>query len=91
MEKLEDVASIVIDVGESCQAHGLVEEDLPDGVRKILESLQKYVWLFFFRFHCLTYAKRFGRHQRRIETVHRDKRDQEGTATCGHAPEGQEI
>ena len=43
MEKLGDVASIVIDVGESCQAHGLVEEDLPDGVRKILESLHRCV------------------------------------------------
>jgi hypothetical protein len=43
MEKLADVASIVIDVGESCQAHGLVEEDLPDGVRKLLKSLHRYV------------------------------------------------
>ena len=43
MEKLTDIASIVIDVGESCRTHGLVEEDLPDGVRKILKSLQRYV------------------------------------------------
>ena len=43
MEKLTDIASIVIDVGESCQAHGLAEEDLPDGVRKILKSLHRYV------------------------------------------------
>ena len=43
MEKLADIANIVIDVGESCQAHGLVEEDLPDGVRKILKSLHRYV------------------------------------------------
>jgi hypothetical protein len=43
MEKLADIASIVIDVGESCQAHSLVEEDLPDGVRKILKSLHRYV------------------------------------------------
>ncbi|KAF8268852.1 hypothetical protein EI94DRAFT_1726693 [Lactarius quietus] len=28
MEKLADIASIVIDVGDSCQTHGLVEEDL---------------------------------------------------------------
>ncbi|KAN0127679.1 hypothetical protein V8E53_014519, partial [Lactarius tabidus] len=39
MEKLADIAGIVIDVGESCQAHSLVEEDLPDGVRKVLRSL----------------------------------------------------
>ena len=43
MEKLTDIASIVIDVGDSCQAHGLVEDDLPDGVRKILKSLHRYV------------------------------------------------
>ena len=43
MEKLADIASIVIDVGESCQTHGLVEEDLPDGVRKILKSLHRCV------------------------------------------------
>ncbi|KAF8268850.1 P-loop containing nucleoside triphosphate hydrolase protein [Lactarius quietus] len=41
MEKLADIASIVIGVGESCQTHGLVEEDLPDGVRKILRSLHR--------------------------------------------------
>jgi hypothetical protein len=43
MEKLADIASIVIDVGESCQAHSLVEEDLPDGVRKVLRSLHRCV------------------------------------------------
>jgi hypothetical protein len=91
MEKLADVASIVIDVGESCQAHGLVEEDLPEGVRKILKSLHRYVWHILFAFRCLTYAKRFGWHRRCIETVYRDKRNQEGATACGHAPEGQEI
>ena len=43
MEKLADIANVIIDVGESCQAHGLVEDDLPDGVRKILKSLHRYV------------------------------------------------
>jgi hypothetical protein len=43
MEKLADIASIVIDVGKLCQAHGLVEEDLPDGIRNILKSLHRYV------------------------------------------------
>jgi hypothetical protein len=43
MEKLADIANIVIDVGESCQEHGLTEDDLPDGVRKILKSLHRYV------------------------------------------------
>ena len=91
MEKLGDVASIVIDVGESCQAHGLVEEDLPDGVRKILESLHRCVWPILIQVRCLTYAKRLGWHRRRTQTVHRDERYQEGATTCGHAPEGQEI
>lgn len=45
MEKLADIGSIVINVGESWQAHGLVEEDLPNGLRKILQSLERYVWL----------------------------------------------
>ena len=57
MEKLADVASIVIDVGESCQAHGLVEEDLPDGVRNILKSRHRYVRPILVRVRCLTYAK----------------------------------
>ncbi|KAN0135990.1 P-loop containing nucleoside triphosphate hydrolase protein, partial [Lactarius tabidus] len=39
MEKLTSIASIVIDVGEACQTRGLVEEDLPDGLRAILKSL----------------------------------------------------
>ena len=49
MKKLVDVGSVVIDVGESCQAHGLAEEDLPDGVRKILKSLHRYVWPILIR------------------------------------------
>ena len=49
MKKLVDVGSIVIDVGESCQTHGLVEEDLPDGVRNILGSLHRYVWPILIR------------------------------------------
>ena len=43
MEKLTSIASIVIDVGEACRTRGLVEEDLPDGLRTILKSLHRYV------------------------------------------------
>lgn len=43
MEKLADIANVIIDVGELCQAHGIVEDNLPDGVRKILKSLHRYV------------------------------------------------
>ena len=43
MEKLTSIASIVIDVGEACRTRGLVEKDLPDSLRVILESLLRYV------------------------------------------------
>jgi hypothetical protein len=54
MEKLASIASIVINVGEVCQAHHLVEEDLPDSLRVILRSLHKYVRPVLLRFRCLT-------------------------------------
>ncbi len=47
MEKLADIASIVIDVGKSCQEHGLVEGDLPEGVRNVLNSLHRYILHIF--------------------------------------------
>ncbi|KAI0297835.1 hypothetical protein B0F90DRAFT_1736888 [Multifurca ochricompacta] len=40
MQKLASVASVVVDVGESCQTHNLKEEDLPTGLRTILRSLR---------------------------------------------------
>jgi hypothetical protein len=43
MQKLSRVASIVVDVGEACRTHNLREEDLPLGLRIILESLRTYV------------------------------------------------
>ena len=43
MEKLTSIASIVIDVGEACRTRGLVEQDLPESLRAILESLLRYV------------------------------------------------
>ena len=54
MEKLADIASIVIDVGQSCQTHGLVEQDLPDGVRNILKSLHRCVHRHISRFRYMT-------------------------------------
>ncbi|KAF8268820.1 hypothetical protein EI94DRAFT_1095425 [Lactarius quietus] len=39
MDKLSRSANIVISVGKLCQARGLVEEDLPDGLRTIVKSL----------------------------------------------------
>ncbi|KAI0247894.1 hypothetical protein BJV78DRAFT_1241576 [Lactifluus subvellereus] len=40
MDKLDSVSSIVVDVGESCRTHGLRKEDLPIGLREILETLR---------------------------------------------------
>lgn len=43
MDKLSRSARIVIGVGKLCQARGLAEEDLPDGLSTILKSLHRYV------------------------------------------------
>ena len=93
MEKLTSIASIVIDVGEACKTRGLIEEDLPDGLRAILESLHRYVMSgLLLKSHCLTSnKKRFGWDRRRNETMCGDKHDQEGAPANGYAPEGQEI
>ncbi|KAI0290327.1 hypothetical protein B0F90DRAFT_1825190 [Multifurca ochricompacta] len=40
MRKLGRVASLVVNVGESCQKYDLEENDLPPGLRTILQSLQ---------------------------------------------------
>ncbi|KAI0294491.1 hypothetical protein B0F90DRAFT_1919675 [Multifurca ochricompacta] len=40
MRKLNRVASLVVNVGESCQTYNLNEGDLPAGLRAILKSLQ---------------------------------------------------
>jgi hypothetical protein len=58
MEKLASIASIVIDVGEACQTHGLVEEDLPDGLRGILKSLHRYARHMLLMSHRLTPNKK---------------------------------
>jgi hypothetical protein len=91
MEKLTDIARIVIDVGKSCKAHGLVEEDLPDGVRDILKSLHRYVGHFLIQVSFSDAKQRFGWNRRRVETVCRDKVNQDGATACGHTAEGQEI
>ncbi|KAI0291242.1 hypothetical protein B0F90DRAFT_1928941 [Multifurca ochricompacta] len=40
MRKLGRVAGLVVNVGESCQKYNLEENDLPPGLRSILQSLQ---------------------------------------------------
>jgi hypothetical protein len=58
MEKLASIANIVIDVGEACRMRGLVEEDLPDGLRVILTCLHRYVRPTLLMSHCLTSNKK---------------------------------
>ncbi|KAH9000348.1 hypothetical protein EDB92DRAFT_1830708 [Lactarius akahatsu] len=41
MHKLARIAKIIVGVGELCQSHNLSEEDLPAGLRAILDSLQR--------------------------------------------------
>ncbi|KAH9169920.1 hypothetical protein EDB89DRAFT_1382302 [Lactarius sanguifluus] len=41
MHKLARIARIIVDVGELCENHSLSEEDLPAGLRAILDSLQR--------------------------------------------------
>ncbi|KAH9004758.1 hypothetical protein EDB86DRAFT_3072230 [Lactarius hatsudake] len=41
MHKLARIARIIVGVGELCQSHNLREEDLPAGLRAILDSLQR--------------------------------------------------
>jgi hypothetical protein len=43
MRKLARVANIVVKVGKSCEKYNLNEQDLPDGLRDILGSLQRFV------------------------------------------------
>jgi hypothetical protein len=57
MDKLSRSANIVIGVGKLCQARGLAEEDLPDGLRTILKSLHRYVWPTLVVFRYLTSNK----------------------------------
>ncbi|KAH9036408.1 hypothetical protein EDB84DRAFT_1482835, partial [Lactarius hengduanensis] len=42
MHKLARIARIIVIVGELCEHHNLNEEDLPAGLRTILDSLQRF-------------------------------------------------
>ncbi|KAN0132701.1 P-loop containing nucleoside triphosphate hydrolase protein, partial [Lactarius tabidus] len=41
MRKLARIANVVVNVGKSCEKYSLNERDLPDGLRTILDSLQR--------------------------------------------------
>ena len=48
MQKLANVGSILVDVGEWYQANDMSEDDLPSDLRSVLKSLQTYVPSPFF-------------------------------------------
>ncbi|KAH9019160.1 hypothetical protein EDB84DRAFT_625980 [Lactarius hengduanensis] len=43
MHKLARIARIIVNVGKLCERHNLTEEDLPESLRAILGSLQRFV------------------------------------------------
>ena len=43
MRKLARIANVVINVGKSCERYNLSEREIPDGLRTILGSLQRFV------------------------------------------------
>ena len=54
MHKLARIANVVVNVGKSCERYSLNERDLPDGLRSILGSLQRFVHPTAVLFHGLT-------------------------------------
>ena len=44
MRKLARIASVVVNVGKSCERYNLNEGEIPDGLRTILGSLQRFVY-----------------------------------------------
>jgi hypothetical protein len=57
MQKLENVGSVLVDVGEMCRKHDLKEEELPTNIRTILGSLERCVFYISETFHALTPIK----------------------------------
>jgi hypothetical protein len=43
MQKLANVGSIIVDVGEMCRTYDLNEEELPPNLRTVLGSLERCV------------------------------------------------
>lgn len=48
MQKLAEVGTILVDVGEWYQVNNMSENDLPSNLRNVLESLVTYVLLPIF-------------------------------------------
>jgi hypothetical protein len=57
MQKLENVGSVLVDVGDMCQKHDLKEEELPTNIRTVLGSLQRCVLCLTERLHVLILTK----------------------------------
>ncbi|KAI0287387.1 hypothetical protein BC826DRAFT_1118243 [Russula brevipes] len=45
MGRLESIARLVNNVGVACKRYNVEEEDLPDGLREIFQSLETYVYI----------------------------------------------
>jgi predicted transcriptional regulator len=57
MQKLANVGSVLVDVGEMCRKHDLKEEELPPNLRTVLGSLEKCVLFLDAIFHMLMLIK----------------------------------
>ena len=60
MRKLARIADVVVSVANSCQRYNLNEQDLPDGLRIIIGSLQRYVHSISVLFRSLMNDQRVG-------------------------------
>ena len=73
MRKLARIANIVVKVGNSCEKYNLNEQDLPDGLRSILGSLQRFVHSIAALRHSLTNGQRAGSGRTCSEKVREDE------------------
>lgn len=57
MDKLASISSVVVDIGELCRTHDLIEEDLPKGLWEIMKTLRRCVsQRFYFVFSAVLYG-----------------------------------
>jgi hypothetical protein len=57
MQKLENVGSVLVDVGDICRMHDLREEELPPDIRTVLARLERCVLSITEIFHVLIFIK----------------------------------
>ena len=81
MRKLARIANVVVNVGKSCETYKLNERDLPDGLRTILGSLQRFVHTIVALSRSLMNDQRTGWGRTCFEEVREGKRRQRITFT----------